>query len=220
MIITVVSFKGGVGKSTTSAHIAAYLHQRGATVLLDGDDNRSVSKWASRGTFPFPVVDERQSAKVSREYEHIVIDTQARPNEEDLKYLAEGCDLLIVPTTPDRIALDALVDTIEALKKTGAERYRILITKVPLKPNRDGETARAVLKAHTLPVLDQHISYLLAFQKAVDEGVLVYDLKDPRAERGWNEYRNAIEEFTAVGEIIEPASHSRNGRRIHRHPGR
>ncbi len=194
MIITVTSFKGGVGKSTTAAHVAAYMHIRGATVLLDGDDNRSVTKWARRGTFPFQVVDYRQSAKVARSYEHIVIDTQARPDEEDLTYLAEGCDLLVVPTTPDRIALDALVDTVQALHKIGAERYRILITKVPPRPSRDGELAQTMLREHGLPVFDQMVSYLTAFQKAVDEGVLVYGVKDPRAERGWNEYRSAIEE--------------------------
>ncbi len=195
MIITVVSFKGGVGKSTTAAHIAALFQGRhGATVLLDGDDNRSVTKWASRGTFPFPVVDERQTAKVAREYEHIVIDTQARPSEEDLRYLADGCDLLIVPTTPDRIALDAMIDTVKALRNIKAERYRILVTKVPPRPNRDGELAREALSEYGLPVLRHMISYLVAFQRAVDEGVLVKDVRDPRAERGWNEYRMAIDE--------------------------
>src|SRR3712207_6060240 len=195
MIITVVSYKGGVGKSTTAAHVAAYLHQRhGSTVLVDGDRNRSVTKWAKRGNFSFPVVDERETAKASRQYEHVVVDTQARPEVEDFEYLARGCDLLIVPTTPDRLALDALVDTVQALKGVGPTRYRILITKVPPKPNRSGESARDILRDHGLPVIDQLISYLIAFQKAADEGVLVYDVKDPNAQRGWDEYRTAIEE--------------------------
>ncbi len=195
MIITVVSYKGGVGKSTTAAHVAAYLHQQhGSTVLVDGDRNRSVTKWAKRGNFPFPVVDERETAKASRQYEHVVVDTQARPEVEDFEYLARGCDLLIVPTTPDRLALDALVDTVQALKGVGLTRYRILITKVPPKPNRSGESARDILRDHGLPVIDQLISYLLAFQKAADEGVLVYDVKDPNAQRGWDEYRIAVEE--------------------------
>ncbi len=189
------AYQAGVGKSTTAAHIAAYFQQQqGSTALVDGDRNRSVTKWARRGNFPYPVVDERETAKVSREYEHIVIDTQARPEVEDFEYLAKGCDLLIVPTTPDRLALDALVDTVQALKGVAAHRYRILLTKVPPKPNRSGELARDILKEHGLPVIDQMISYLIAFQKAADEGVLVYDVKDPNATRGWDEYRTAIKE--------------------------
>jgi len=196
MIITVVSYKGGVGKSTTAAHLAAYLHEKhGSTVLIDGDRNRSVTKWAKRGNFPFPVVDERETAKASRQYENVVVDTQARPEVEDFEYLAKGCDVLVVPTTPDRLALDALVDTVQAIKGVAASRYRILITKVPPKPNRSGELARDIFKEYGLPVVEQMISYLLAFQKAADEGVLVYDVKDPNALRAWEEYQVATEEI-------------------------
>jgi len=195
MIITVVSYKGGVAKSTTAAHIAAYLQQQqGSTVLIDGDKNRSLMKWAKRGSFPYPVVDERETAKVSREYKNVVIDTRADPEPADFEYLAKGCDLLIVPTTPDRLALDALVEIVQTLKGVAPDRYRILITRVPPKPSRTGEVARDVLKEHGLPVLEQMISNLMAFQKAADEGVIVHDVKDPNASRGWEEYRRAIEE--------------------------
>jgi chromosome partitioning protein len=195
MIITVVSYKGGVGKSTTAAHIAAYLQQnRGSTVLIDGDKNRSVMKWAKRGSFPYPVVDERETAKVSREYENIVIDTKADPEPEDFEYLAKGCDLLIVPTIPEQMALDALVEIVQTLKGVAPERYRLLITRVPPKPNPRGEQAREALRKNGLPVLQQMISALTVFQRAVEEGVLVQQVKHPSAKRGWQEYCTVIEE--------------------------
>ena len=33
--------------------------------------------------------------------------------------LAGGCDLLIIPSTPDRLSLDALVDTVAVLQSLG-----------------------------------------------------------------------------------------------------
>ena len=84
MIITVASFKGGVGKTITAVHLSAYLALQGDTLLIDGDPNRSATGWAKRGSLPFKVVDERQAAKYARTYSNIVIDTQARPEDEDL----------------------------------------------------------------------------------------------------------------------------------------
>ena len=131
MIVTVTGYKGGIGKTTTALHLAAYLQQQAPAVLVDGDLNRSATGWGRNGSLPFRVVDERQAAKVSREFEHIVIDTAARPVREDLEALVAGCDHLIIPTTPDALALDALVQTVGALEALGATNYRVLLTIVP-----------------------------------------------------------------------------------------
>ena len=108
MIVTVASFKGGVGKTTTAVHLAAYFQKKAPTLLIDGDANRSATGWAKRAVkaaggeaaagkhLPFRVVDERQAARFARDYQHIVIDTEAHPAAEDLKALADGCDLLVI----------------------------------------------------------------------------------------------------------------------------
>ena len=188
MFITVASFKGGVGKTTTAVHLAAYLQQKAPALLIDGDPNRSATGWSKRGDLPFKVVDERQGARAARDFEHVVIDTEARPDREDLKALADGCDLLVVPSTPDALALDALMQTVEDLRAIGADKFRILLTMIPPRPSRDGEDARDTLTGAALPVFETMIRRRVAFQKAALAGVPVSAAIDPRAAEGWHEY--------------------------------
>ena len=103
-------------------------------MLVDGDPNRSATKWAKRGHFSFQVIDERHGIRRAGDFVHTVIDTEAHPSREDMEALAGGCDLLIIPSTPDRLSLDALVDTVTVLRSLGADRWRILLTMVPPPP--------------------------------------------------------------------------------------
>lgn len=197
MIVTIASFKGGVGKTTTAVHLAAYLHRKAPTVLVDGDANRSATAWARAGVgLPFPIVDERRIAKASREYEHLVIDTQARPAADDLRALVEGCDLLVIPSTPDALALDALMQTVEALDRLGSDRYRVLLTIIPPAPSKDGEEARAMLQRAKLPCFLRGVRRFAAFPKAALSGRLVEDVPDPRAALGWEDYEAVGKEIT------------------------
>lgn len=198
MIITVASYKGGVGKSTTAVHLAAYFHKLDKTILIDGDPNRSSTAWKTRGNLPFDVADEAMAAKAARSYEHLIIDTAARPDPETLKVLANGCDVLVIPTTTDGLSFDALMLTVDALRNINADRYRILLTMIPPKPARDGEVAHQALTEAGLPVFATSIRHLKAFKTAGTQGVVVSDVKDPRASYGWEDYAAVGDELVAL----------------------
>lgn len=189
MITTVASYKGGVGKTTTSIHLATYFAEFAPTLLLDGDQNRSASGWALRGVLPFKVADERHATRYARDFVHTVIDTQARPTPEDLRVLVEGCDLLVIPTTPDALSLEALMLTVGALKDLKANNFQVLLTIIPPFPNHDGIDAHRTLADLGIPTFAGGIRRFIAFQKAALAGVPVSKVEDPRAVQAWDDYQ-------------------------------
>ena len=145
----------------------------------------------SKQELPYPVVDEKRLAKAAREYEHLVIDTQARPSSDELEDLAGGCDLLVIPSTPDALALDALMQTVEALDSVGGS-YRVLLTIIPPAPSRDGDEAREMLTAAKLPHFRTGIRRFAAFSKAALSGRLVHQTRDVRGGFGWEDSHVAV----------------------------
>ena len=197
MIITVASFKGGVGKTTTAIHLAEFLQARAPTLLVDGDLNRSALQWAKAGGFDFQVCDEAQAVKFSRTADHIVIDTPARPSIEELATLAGGCDLLIVPTSPDALSMGAMLQMVKYLDN---QIFKVLLTIVPAKPSRRGEEARAALADAGLPLFDAEIRQLDAFKKAAEQGKPVNQIKSDRMSGiAWNCYQKVGEEILKNG---------------------
>lgn len=209
MIITTASDKGGVGKSTLSFHLAAAIAEieDAKVLLIDGDANRSVLNWAERADpekLPFTVVGEKHASKwfqKGNQADHIIVDTQARPSDEDLKDLLEDTDLLLVPTTAQALSLDTLPQFLKRLSNLGGEvPYTFCLTIVDSR-TKDEQDAREFLQAHEQPLLSRFMRAFSAYAKASAQGVLVRDArtdsgkKDGNAGIAWSDCKAIAQEI-------------------------
>lgn len=201
MNITVTGHKGGVGKTVTAIHLAAYLselHGPESTLVIDGDPNRSALEWSRPGRLPFAVGTPKDSAGAMAGKEHIVLDTQGRPSREVLEGLVSRCDLLVIPSMTDPLSIKALmllVGDLRAIRESA--EYRVLLTNVPPWPSRSGAKAKGALESHGVPLFDGHIRRRVAFERAALSGVAIKDVNEKRAGDGWEDYVKVGREIVA-----------------------
>jgi chromosome partitioning protein len=200
MIITVASYKGGVGKTTTAVHLAAYLQTLAPTLLLDGDPTRNAMAWAQRGEstekrFPFRVASIEQAARLARDFNHIVIDTGQRPTSDDLKAAVDGCDLLIVPTVPAALDTDGLGQIVRALKLIDPNCFRVLLTGVAPDAALEVHELRELMDEVDAPAFQISVPRLKAYKKAADQGCIVGEVDDKQAARAQAAYDGVGDEL-------------------------
>jgi chromosome partitioning protein len=197
MIVTLANAKGGVGKTTCAIHIAAYLQTLSSTLLVDSDHIRASLAWSKRGKLPFRVVDENHQAKAMREtrYEYVVFDTPGSIDDQGLRELADGCDLMIIPAVPESSATDGLLYTIQRIQRSKGE-FGVLLNRV--RHNRPQEAAdlRAAIADMGARVFNTEILDLVALDKASGMGVAVYEVDDRRAARAWEAFESLGREIT------------------------
>lgn len=166
MIITFASSKGGVGKSTTCAAVAATLAREGEAVLvIDLDQNRTLERWSRklpttglnvRAVEPATFGAFFSESEKSGAYDHICIDLPGTREVTLFKALARS-DLVVIPaqaSEPDlREALVVINDIRDIVETTGRPiPYRLLLTKVfPLR-TRVVDYAYAELERKGVPL--------------------------------------------------------------------
>ncbi|MEL6227143.1 MAG: ParA family protein [Pseudomonadota bacterium] len=163
MIVSFASSKGGVGKSTTCAAVAAKLAADGACVLvLDLDLNQTVARWARKAdmaTLEAIAVPSEKFTAIYREklggadtFDHVLIDLAGTREATLLKAMARS-DLVVIPaqaSEPDLREALVVIDDVRDVVEAGAThvQYRLLLTKLFPLPTRVTLFAHQEIKRH------------------------------------------------------------------------
>jgi len=214
LFITVCGQKGGVAKTCTSIHLASVWHSEGKKVcIVDADKNRSALAYASRGNLPFPVFPVSSAAKASRSSEIVITDGQASSDQEELKHLAYGSDLVILPTTAKARSVELTVELANLLSNLKVN-HAVVIVKVDFRQQKAAQQAKAALENFGLYVFDTFIPLLSAFDKAEASGNAVFEAvddlgrSDPRRMTGWSAYYSIASQIPCL--ISKPSSDTNN----------
>ena len=187
-MISLTSFKGGVGKSTLAVNLAGALALNASTLLVDEDPIQSCYQWAKQnGSLPMPVLlpEEVQKSDLSTS-RYLLVDTEGRPKLEDLSELIRSSTWTLIPCGTSGLEIDGTLRLIDALRNADAklEKVKVVITKAP-PVGTVGQQARDALRGAGIPVANRVVRSYVAHQRAAELGVLVKDVPDPRASQAW-----------------------------------
>ncbi len=187
-VISLTSFKGGVGKSTLAVNLAGALALNASTILVDEDPLQSCYQWAKQnGRLPMPVLLPQEVQNTDLEAsKYLLVDTEGRPLLEDLSALISSSRWTLIPCGTSGLEIDGTLRLISALRstETNLEKVKVVITKAP-PVGTVGQQARDALRGAGIPVATSVVRSYVAHQKAAELGVLVKDVPDPRAAQAW-----------------------------------
>ncbi len=225
-VVTLASRKGGAGKSTLTAQLAAQAHVSGKRVLVvDADTQGSLKLWHSRRTCGLPglVTPERGLERalafaMIEGFDTVFIDT-APTMWVVVQEAIRVATLVLIPARPGFFDLDAVQETVKTARERG-KPYAVVINAAPVK--RDDKEAplvaqsRGYLEALQIPVWAGQISQRAGFQSTLAAGSSAAEI-GPNTAAGaeiaglWNAVARSLEAINAAQ--FEPGVPANGGAR-------
>jgi chromosome partitioning protein len=185
-VITLASRKGGAGKSTLTAHLAAYTHKLGhPCLIIDADPQGSLSLWHSLRPGGQPAlqtaargIDRALTFAQVDGYKWVFIDT-APTMWVVVQEAIRAATLVVIPARPGFFDLAAVRETV-AVARDQNKPYAVVINAAPVK--RDDKDAPAVAQSRAelehlmIPVWSGQISQRAGFVSSLAMGASAGEL--------------------------------------------
>jgi chromosome partitioning protein len=92
-----------------------------------------------------------------------------------------------------------MVKTVKSLQALESQQYKILLTKIPPPPSKEGLEAREILTEAGLPLMKAEIRTYSVYRKAPSQGLLVKNVpKDRKSKIAWNDYKTTFNELLEI----------------------
>ncbi len=192
-VISLVSPKGGAGKTTASVVLAGELAQTGEQItIIDADPNKPVETWAARPNKPENinvVVDESEETVLDNIKEAVasskivIIDLEGTANMRD-SYAITQSDLVLIPVKPSMLDAKEAAKAISLVRRTEemARRridYAVLFSQMPAAlVTKNFKDISAQFERLDVPILDVQMIEREAFRTIFSIGGTVHTLKD------------------------------------------
>lgn len=181
MLIT--ASKGGSGKTTLAAHLAALAARTRTVILVDLDDQKSAASWWRRREAKAPGLVEAepyQLATVQKEAtrrgtELLVVDTAPRL---DARPLARLSSFVVIPTRPGALDLEAVGRSVAAVAESKAPGTIVVNGAPPGRRGREASIVREAREALTgspVPVAPMSIGLRASLAHALITGQAVHE---------------------------------------------
>ena len=183
-VIAVVNRKGGSGKSTFSAHVAAWCARQGHSVMLgDVDRQQSSRMWLRRRPVHLPAIApwamDQNTLKVPTGISHVVLDTPGGLHGFELARVVMFADAIVVPVCPsmfDRESAAMCLAELQALPRIASGRCRLGSVGMRIDGRTNAaESMRAWADAVGVPFLGT-LRETQLYARALERGLTLFDL--------------------------------------------
>lgn len=210
-VIAVVNRKGGSGKSTVAAHLAAWLAHQGCAVMLgDVDRQQSTRAWLRRRNAALPAIapwtiDQKNVLRVPSGITHVVLDTPGGLHGFDLARMVMFADAILMPVCNsafDREAAAACHAELMALPRVASGRCKL--AAIGMRIDARTRAAQVLgdwateLKLPFLSVLRETQLYV----QCLERGMTIFDLSGQKTATDTQQWQPILD---WLAPILNPA---------------